>query len=89
VVSSEVGFSKPDPEIFRLACRNLNVDPGESVFVGDLYDLDVVGALNAGMKPAWIRRDFSDEHESKKKAFELGSLSELSSFLAALKELIQ
>jgi epoxide hydrolase-like predicted phosphatase len=36
VYSHEVGLAKPDPAIFRLACRRLAVRPAESVFVDDV-----------------------------------------------------
>jgi len=33
--------------------------PGECVFVGDTYDVDIIGALGAGMLPVWINNDDS------------------------------
>jgi putative hydrolase of the HAD superfamily len=47
--SALVGVEKPDPAIFRAALEALDVEPGEAVFVGDLYEVDVVGARAAGM----------------------------------------
>ena len=45
VLDSEVeGVEKPDPEIFLRACRRMGVEPAESLYVGDLYPVDVVGA---------------------------------------------
>ena len=35
VLSYEVGVEKPDPEIFRLACAALRVEPADAVMVGD------------------------------------------------------
>lgn len=50
VLDSEVeGVEKPDPEIFLRACRRMGVEPGRSLYVGDLYPVDVVGARNAGL----------------------------------------
>jgi HAD superfamily hydrolase (TIGR01549 family) len=57
VISGLVGFAKPNPEIFRIAMRLAGVDPGETVHVGDLYDSDVVGAENAGIKGILLDRD--------------------------------
>ena len=48
--SSVFGTEKPDPAIFRAALEALNVAPEEALFVGDLYDVDVVGARAAGME---------------------------------------
>ena len=47
--SALVGVEKPDPAIFRAALDVLDVEPGEALFVGDLYEVDVVGARAAGM----------------------------------------
>lgn len=50
VVDSEVeGVEKPNPEIFLRACRRMGVGPGQALYVGDLYPVDVVGAENAGL----------------------------------------
>jgi putative hydrolase of the HAD superfamily len=48
--SSVFGTEKPDPAIFRAALEALDVAPEEALFVGDLYDVDVVGARAAGME---------------------------------------
>jgi putative hydrolase of the HAD superfamily len=49
--SAVVGIEKPDPRIFELACRRLGVDPDEAVYVGDTYEVDVLGARSAGIRP--------------------------------------
>jgi HAD superfamily hydrolase (TIGR01549 family) len=48
--SSIYGTEKPDPAIFRAALDALGVAPEEALYVGDLYDVDVVGARAAGME---------------------------------------
>lgn len=51
VLDSELeGVEKPDTEIFQRACRRMGVEPGESLYVGDLYPVDVLGARKAGMQ---------------------------------------
>ena len=47
--SALVGVEKPDPAIFRAALDALGVAPAEALYVGDLYEVDVVGARAAGM----------------------------------------
>ena len=49
--SFNVGIEKPDPEIFRLATERAGVAPNEAAYVGDLYEVDVVGARCAGLTP--------------------------------------
>ncbi|HDS09198.1 MAG TPA: HAD family hydrolase [Firmicutes bacterium] len=48
--SREVGVEKPDPEIFRLALKKLKVDPAETVYVGDIYSIDIKPAQKLGIK---------------------------------------
>ncbi|MGW8265583.1 MAG: HAD family hydrolase [Longimicrobiales bacterium] len=51
VIDSAVeGVEKPDPEIFLRGCRRMGVPPGECLYVGDLYPVDVLGARTAGME---------------------------------------
>lgn len=57
VISGVVGYSKPNPEIFRIAMHELGVVPDQAVHVGDLYDADIVGARNAGLAGVLIDRD--------------------------------
>jgi putative hydrolase of the HAD superfamily len=48
--SGLVGIEKPDPAIFRAALDALGVAPEEALYVGDLYEVDVVGARAAGIE---------------------------------------
>ena len=47
--SGNVGHEKPHPAIFSAALRAMQADPAESLYVGDVYSVDYVGARNAGM----------------------------------------
>lgn len=51
LASGEVGVSKPDPGIFYAAMERLGAAAGETVYVGDNYWADVVGAQRAGITP--------------------------------------
>ena len=53
IASSLVGVEKPDPEILRIACRRLDVNPSASLYVGD-HPFDVLCAKKAGMSVAWL-----------------------------------
>jgi HAD superfamily hydrolase (TIGR01509 family) len=48
--SGIVGFEKPRAEIFEAALRTMNVRAGQSLYVGDVYSVDYIGATNAGMQ---------------------------------------
>jgi len=62
VGSYEVGYRKPEPQIFIEAARRFGVSPEKCVFVGDNIDADIRGAANVGMRPALIDRpgEFSE-----------------------------
>jgi FMN phosphatase YigB (HAD superfamily) len=48
--SGLVGVEKPHPEIFRQALQKMNAVPEESLYVGDMYSVDYLGATGAGMQ---------------------------------------
>jgi HAD superfamily hydrolase (TIGR01549 family) len=48
--SGIVGVEKPHPKIFATALEAMQVRPDESLYVGDVYSVDYVGARNAGMQ---------------------------------------
>ena len=50
------GAGKPDPSIFHAAAAAAGVQPHEVLHVGDDAQLDVLGALGAGMQTAWVNR---------------------------------
>jgi len=54
VVSDEVGWRKPRPDIFQEALRRTGAEAHGTLFVGDRIDIDVVGAHGVGMDAAWI-----------------------------------
>jgi putative hydrolase of the HAD superfamily len=56
VSAHEIGCAKPDPRMFREACRVAGVEPGEALHVGDDPRLDVLAARDAGLHAAWLRR---------------------------------
>jgi putative hydrolase of the HAD superfamily len=47
--STLAGVEKPDPAIFVSALEALGVEPAAALYVGDLYEVDVLGARAAGM----------------------------------------
>ena len=64
--SGIVGVEKPRPEIFEAALATMRARAHESLYVGDVYSVDYLGARNAGMQavlfdvagaycPAWNR----------------------------------
>jgi len=48
--SGIVGHEKPHAAIFEAALRAMKAEAAESLYVGDVYSVDYVGARNAGME---------------------------------------
>ena len=53
VFSCDVGYVKPEMEIFHQACAQLQVSPAETLFVGDGGSDELTGAERAGLIPIW------------------------------------
>ena len=50
------GVAKPDARIFHAAADAVGVRPDEVLHVGDDAEMDVLGALGAGMQTVWLNR---------------------------------
>lgn len=59
--SAEVGFEKPDPRIFLAATERLGLSPSECAYVGDIFEIDVLGARGAGLHPVLIGTGAAEE----------------------------
>lgn len=57
VSSAVVGWAKPHPQIFWHALSRADVRPDESVYVGDFYINDILGARSVGIHPVLIDRE--------------------------------
>lgn len=48
--SQDEGVEKPDPRLFQIALERAGALPESTIHVGDLYQVDVVGARAAGLR---------------------------------------
>ena len=78
-ISSDVGFIKPHPEIFRRALTESKLNPDEVVFVGDTYQQDIIGAKRVGLKTVWLntRQEPRAMARDNPPDFEIETLTEL------------
>ncbi len=60
VVSSDLGYRKPDPRIFRIVLDKLNLTPEEVLFIGNDMYRDVCGAKRVGMKTIFFQSNQGD-----------------------------
>lgn len=51
------GVEKPDPRLFRLALDRLGAAAATALHVGDMYEIDVVGARAAGLRAVLVDAD--------------------------------
>ena len=55
VITSEGSNSiKPNKEIFEYAFRKTNANPATSIMIGDTIDVDILGAINAGIDQVFV-----------------------------------
>ncbi|MCO6495015.1 MAG: YjjG family noncanonical pyrimidine nucleotidase [Bacteroidetes bacterium] len=80
IISEEVGYKKPEKEIFELALTRSGFDKSQAVMVGDSFELDIIGAINAGLGAIWFN-PFHIENPTKTKVLEVKSLTELRKIL--------
>jgi putative hydrolase of the HAD superfamily len=78
--SGLVGYEKPHPVIFEAALRAMAVTPEASLYVGDVYSVDYLGATRAGMQGMLL--DVAGAYRAMKVA-RVESLEELEKKLGA------
>ncbi len=61
--SNEIKIRKPDPRIFLYTLRQLKSQPQSSLHVGDLVDVDILGAKNVGMMAVHFNPDQTSEED--------------------------
>ena len=54
VFSSRAGVKKPNPEIYRIACDQLEVEPQDCLYIGDGNSRELTGATQFGMTAVLI-----------------------------------
>lgn len=65
-ISGKIGSAKPDQKIFKLAQEQLGLS-GECIWmIGDSYDSDIAGAMEAGWHTIWLNKDQKNVPAGKK-----------------------
>lgn len=52
-ISDVIGYTKPDVKAFETVQEKMKLDPEETWFIGDTFEVDVIGAKNAGWRVIW------------------------------------
>ena len=77
VSSAEIGYAKPEREIFEKAFEMAGCMAEESVMVGDRLDNDMLPAKDIGMKTVWMKSGLAKYQTSEIADFQIQSLGEL------------
>ena len=76
VITSECSNSiKPNKEIFEYAFQKTNADPSTSIMIGDTVEVDILGAMNAGIDQVLVNH--TNIVPSIKPTYVVNSLKEL------------
>ena len=81
VLSEEVGCQKPNPRIFEEALRMNGISAEDVVMIGDSWNSDIQGAINAGIDQIWIRKSKDPLPEGQSATYLVQSLSEVMEIL--------
>ena len=81
VLSEEVGCQKPNPRIFEEALRMNGLQAEDVVMIGDSWNSDIQGAINAGIDQIWIRKSKDPLSEGQSATYLVQSLSEVMEIL--------
>ena len=81
VLSEEVGCQKPNPRIFEEALRMNGLSAEDVVMIGDSWNSDIQGAINAGIDQIWIRKSKDPLPEGQSATYLVQSLSEVMEIL--------
>jgi putative hydrolase of the HAD superfamily len=84
VASEDVGVSKPDPQIFRIALERLDVSEDEVVMVGDSWVNDIEGAHAARIRAIWFNRDRREQPSTRAAVRAIHSLTPLESVIPVI-----
>lgn len=60
--SEDAGVKKPHFEIFEKALQKSNAEPQNSIMIGDSYEADIEGAINAGLHTIYF--DYYNKRET-------------------------
>jgi len=80
VITSEGSNSlKPQKEIFEFALNKTGAAVKESIMIGDTLDVDILGAMNAGMDQVHV--NYNNAEQDIKPTYTVKTLEELKHFL--------
>ena len=83
ITSSNYIFRKPNRRIFDLALEKAELQPEEVWYIGDQYECDVKGSMNAGLLPVWYVGAIDLPYVEDKDILTVKTWSELERYMEA------
>ncbi len=78
IISEEIGFTKPNREIFDYAFRKLGCrNKSKALMIGDKLTSDILGGNNYGIATCWINPEKKTNSSDIKPTFEISKLYQL------------
>jgi len=79
ITSQEAGVEKPDIAIFELAMKTMGCKAENSVMIGNSFNDDVLGAIDAGMAAVFLTIELKDSERAiiEKKGLKLDIISDI------------
>ena len=62
ILSEDIGVNKPNRELYEYALEKTGSKLEESIMIGDMFDTDIVGAANIGMKQIYFNPKKKESH---------------------------
>lgn len=80
ILSEDAGYNKPSPQFFDYAFRQTSASRETTLMIGDNFNTDILGAMEAGLDTAYFNR-YPDYPAPQPVTFEVTSLHELINIL--------
>ena len=81
VLSEEVGCQKPNQRIFEEALRRNGLAAAEVIMIGDSWNSDIQGAINACIDQIWVKWNPGQSDPDKTATCEVSNLREIMELL--------
>lgn len=82
VISEEISISKPNPEIFEHALKNIHhTNKSTVLMVGDSLTSDIQGGINFGIDTCWYNPNKLDNNSTISPKYEISTFEELKHLL--------
>jgi putative hydrolase of the HAD superfamily len=79
ITSQEAGVEKPDVAIFELAMKTMGCKAENSVMIGNNFNDDIIGAIDAGMSAVYLTSELNESEKViiQRKNLQLDIISDL------------